>query len=134
MATDTEGRKELKTRKGQKPWTIQKVRDRIRVTALVNRLEQHALGRTKMTPTQLRANQILLDRCLPSLTAMEYRGEVTQNVIHSEPSTADWLSRHTGHVIESTVDPVPVLEQSKLPALDSATPGLPSITLDKSKA
>lgn len=43
----------------------------IQATALVNRLKKHADGKIEMSPTQIRAAEILLDRALPKLSAVE---------------------------------------------------------------
>jgi hypothetical protein len=40
-------------------WRPQKVRERIQVGVLVTRLENHALGVLEMTPSQIRATEIL---------------------------------------------------------------------------
>lgn len=43
----------------------------IRAGYLVSRLEKHADGEIEMSPTQIRAAEILLDRALPKLSAVE---------------------------------------------------------------
>jgi hypothetical protein len=52
-------------------WTPQKVRDRIQVSMLITRLTNHALGRNKMTSTQMRAIEVLLKKALPDLVAVD---------------------------------------------------------------
>lgn len=59
-------------------WTPNVVRERIRVSMLRHRLENHVLGRIEMSPTQVRAAEILLRKCLPDLNAVEHSGVVTQ--------------------------------------------------------
>ena len=43
----------------------------IQAGTLVNRLKKHARGEVEMSPTQVRAAEILLDRALPKLSAVE---------------------------------------------------------------
>lgn len=52
-------------------WTPQKVRDRIRVSMLVKRLTDHVVGKQEMSPTQLKAVEILLKKSLPDLSAVD---------------------------------------------------------------
>jgi hypothetical protein len=44
---------------------------RIETTGLIDRLQKHAMGRTKMTPTQLAAAQSLLRKTLPDLVGVK---------------------------------------------------------------
>lgn len=50
----------------------QLVRDRIKASAIINRLQDFALGENAvtMTSSQIKAAQILLDRVLPNLRAV----------------------------------------------------------------
>jgi len=57
-------------------WTPEKVRERIRIGVLINRLSNHVLGKIEMTPTQIRAAEILLKKKLPDLSAVEHSGSV----------------------------------------------------------
>lgn len=43
----------------------------IQAGVLVNRLKRHAKGEIEMTPTQVQAAKILLDRALPTLSSVE---------------------------------------------------------------
>lgn len=45
---------------------------------LVRRLKNHVLGKIDMSPTQLKAAEILLKKALPDLSAIEHSGEVAQ--------------------------------------------------------
>jgi hypothetical protein len=56
-------------------WTPQKVRDRIRVSMLVKRLTDHAVGKVEMSPTQVKAVEVLLKKSLPDLAAIELSGK-----------------------------------------------------------
>ncbi len=53
-----------------------RTREKIQTSQLVNRLTNHALGKIKMEPTQVRAIEILLKKTLPDLSAVEHSGEV----------------------------------------------------------
>lgn len=41
---------------------------------LVNRLEDHALGKVEMTATQVQAARVLLNKTLPDLQAVQHSG------------------------------------------------------------
>lgn len=51
------------------------VRDKIQANQLINRLESHALGDVELTPTQIKAIEILLKKTLPDLSAVEHSGD-----------------------------------------------------------
>lgn len=57
-------------------WTPEKVRQRIRVSALIRRLKNHALNRVEMSATQVNAAKILLAKCIPDLRAIDISGSV----------------------------------------------------------
>lgn len=80
---------------------IEEARSKIRTTQLLNRLSDHALGKIEMSPTQVKATEVLLRKILPDLTAVEGKinGEITQRVVSGEPLTPDeWESRYAnGH-------------------------------------
>jgi hypothetical protein len=61
-----------------KAWTPEKVRQRIRASMLVRRLKNHVLGKVDMSPTQLKAAEILLKKALPDLSAVEHSGSIDQ--------------------------------------------------------
>ena len=48
------------------------VRAKIQTSQLVNRLTDHALGSIKLTPTQVRAIEILIKKTLPDLQAIAH--------------------------------------------------------------
>lgn len=50
-------------------WTPEVVRQKIRTSMLINRLQNHVLGRIDMTKTQLTAAGILLKKVLPDMVA-----------------------------------------------------------------
>ncbi len=54
-----------------------RTREKIQTTQLVNRLAKHAVGEVEMTSTQIRAAEILLNKTLPNLQAIDVKAEVT---------------------------------------------------------
>ena len=50
------------------------IREKIRASQLVNRLEDHVLGEVEMTATQVRAAEALLKKCVPDLKSTEHSG------------------------------------------------------------
>jgi hypothetical protein len=52
-------------------WTADVVRDRIRTGMLLNRLQNHVLGRLDMSKTQIQAAGILLRKVLPDMVATQ---------------------------------------------------------------
>lgn len=63
-------------------WQPQIVRDRIRVGGIVRRLYQHVAGEIEMSPTQVRAAEILLKKTLPDLTSVEHSGSISNREMH----------------------------------------------------
>ncbi len=59
------------------------VREKIRASQLVNRLEDHVLGTVEMTSTQVSAALGLLKKCVPDLQAVEHGGNPDQPVAMS---------------------------------------------------
>lgn len=53
----------------KRDWTPDVVRQKIRTSMLINRLQNHVLGRLDMTKTQLQAAGILLRKTLPDMIA-----------------------------------------------------------------
>lgn len=58
------------------------VRTKIQTSQLLNRLQNHALSLTEdeLTPTQMKAIEILLRKSLPDLVAVDLQGEVDVGV------------------------------------------------------
>lgn len=52
----------------------EEARSRIQTTQLINRLQNHGLGKVKMTTTQVQACKILLGKKLPDLSAVTLEG------------------------------------------------------------
>ena len=51
------------------------VRERIRASQLINRLENHVFGEVDMTSTQVTAALGLLKKCVPDLATMQHQGD-----------------------------------------------------------
>ena len=51
------------------------VRTKIQTSQLINRLQDHALGEDELSPTRIRAIEVLLKKTLPDLTATEISGD-----------------------------------------------------------
>lgn len=54
---------------------IAEAREKIKTTQLINRLQNHALGTVELSPTQVRAVEILLKKRIPDLTSMALSGD-----------------------------------------------------------
>lgn len=71
-------------------WTPQKVRDRIRVSMLVKRLTDHALGKNDLSKTQIAAIRILLGKSLPDLASIQHTGDANAPIpLHLTGSDLD---------------------------------------------
>ena len=57
-------------------------REKIRTSMLINRLQNHVVGRLEMSATQLRAAEILLKKCLPDLQAITHAGDPENPVVN----------------------------------------------------
>lgn len=58
------------------------VREKIRVSQLVNRLQDNALASEEfMTAGQIKSAEALLDRVLPKMKTIEHSGELTTNIV-----------------------------------------------------
>jgi len=55
----------------KRDWTPDVVRQKIRTSMLINRLQNHVLGRLDMSKTQLQAAGILLRKTLPDMIAQQ---------------------------------------------------------------
>jgi hypothetical protein len=53
----------------ERNWTPDKVRQKIRTSMLINRLQGHVLGRIEMSKTQVQAAGMLLRKTLPDMIA-----------------------------------------------------------------
>lgn len=50
------------------------VREKIKVSNIIDRLEKHVSGEIELTPAQVTSARVLLDKSLASLTATELSG------------------------------------------------------------
>jgi hypothetical protein len=65
------------------------VREKIRTSQLINRLEKCAFGEISLTMTQLRAIEILLRKSIPDLVAAEIKSEQTHRYVVEVPAVLD---------------------------------------------
>lgn len=73
------------------PRHAEMVRDKIRASQLVNRLEDHVFGETELTATQVTAALGLLKKCVPDLSSVgvgqdEELGPIKHEFAWSKPS------------------------------------------------
>jgi hypothetical protein len=68
-----------------------KTREKIQTSQLINRLQDHANGAVDMTPTQVRAAEVLLKKSLPDLTAVQVSGDEANPLVlkHIEVTIVD---------------------------------------------
>ena len=73
-------------------------RAKIQTTQLIKRLYGHALGEIELSPTQVRAAEVLLRKTLPDLTAAEITQETmvryVARVPDKKPDTDSWQHQH----------------------------------------
>jgi hypothetical protein len=75
------------------------VREKIRASQLINRLQSCAMGEIDLTMPQIRAIEILLRKCIPDLTAAEIKFEQTRRYVVEVPPVLDpdeWQRKY-GH-------------------------------------
>jgi hypothetical protein len=53
----------------------EEVRTKIQTSQLINRLQDHALGDAELSPTRIKAIEVLLKKTLPDLSATEISGD-----------------------------------------------------------
>ena len=58
-----------------KPRHQDEIRDKIKTSQLINRLENHALDELDLKPSQIKAIEILLNKTLPNLQSTELSGD-----------------------------------------------------------
>jgi len=51
-----------------------RTREKIKISQLINRLQAHANGEVDMSPTQVRAAEVLLKKTLPDLAQLQHTG------------------------------------------------------------
>jgi hypothetical protein len=76
----------------------EETRAKIQTSQLLNRLSNHALGQCEMSPTQVRAAEILLRKTMPDLSSTTAKTEVTHRYVartpDKAPSTDKWQQQH----------------------------------------
>lgn len=63
---------------------IEEAREKIRTTQLINRLQDHALGKVDMSPTQVRAVEVLLKKRVPDLATTTIQGDEDGGAVRHE--------------------------------------------------
>ena len=79
------------------------VREKIRASQLLNRLQKCAFGEISLTITQLRAIEILLRKSIPDLAAAEMKSEQTYRYVVELPpvlSRDEWQRKYGQKAIE----------------------------------
>lgn len=71
----------------------QKTRDKIQATKLVEKLQDHVLGEVELTPTQIKAIQILINKVMPDMRAIELTGKDGEAIETRELSNTERLQR-----------------------------------------
>ncbi|HEX2653543.1 MAG TPA: hypothetical protein VHN11_07825 [Xanthobacteraceae bacterium] len=79
-------------------------RAKIQVAELVNRFHRHFMGLCDLSPTQIQAGKILLDRALPVLQSVEVSGEITTSKVIRTPTIApdiaSWQREHAKDTLQ----------------------------------
>ena len=81
-----------------RPGLSENTRLRIKTTKIVQRLHDFVYGKVEMSPAQVRAAEVLLNKTLPNLQAIEVdlTGDNVQRVINAQPMTADeWTTEYS---------------------------------------
>ena len=63
-------------------------RAKIQASQLVNRLQDHVLGKIELSPTQVRSAEILLKKTIPDLSSSENKTEVVHRYVARLPQKA----------------------------------------------
>lgn len=97
-------------------WTPEVVRQKIRTSMLVNRLQNHASGRLEMSKTQIQAAGILLRKTLPDMVAQTLERRPLESLDDAELLTAirALTSAITASGAESRVEPSPEREAPRI--------------------
>ena len=91
------------------------VREKIRASQLINRLQKCAFGETSLTMIQLRAIEILLRKSIPDLAAAEIMSEQPYRYVVQLPPVLDkaaWLEKY-GAKTEPAIIDLPVLSKQQ---------------------
>lgn len=74
-----------------RPKHSEEIRKKIQASQLINRLTNHALGKAKMTTTQVQAAKILLGKAVPDLKALEVTGQGGGPLEHLHTMSAEQI-------------------------------------------
>lgn len=58
----------------------EQVRAKIQASVLIDRLQKHVVGELELTPSQITAAQVLLDRSVPKLSQIQHTGDADNPV------------------------------------------------------
>ena len=85
-------------------WTPEIVRQRIRVSQLINVLQKQALTGSEMPASQLKAIEILLRKALPDLTAVTHSGSIERKAHElSDEQLADIAAGRRAGTVEAPI-------------------------------
>ena len=62
----------------------EQVRAKIQASVLIDRLQKHVEGELELTPSQITAAQVLLDRSVPKLSQIQHVGDNDSDPIRTE--------------------------------------------------
>lgn len=62
------------------PARAEEIREKIKSTLIINKLENHILNNSEMSSSQVSAALGLLRKSVPDLTAVEHKGEIDHNL------------------------------------------------------
>lgn len=65
------------------------VREKIKASQLINRLISCSMGEVELTPVQLGAIKILIDKVLPNLATVEISGDISHHFAIEIPAPAE---------------------------------------------
>ncbi len=82
----------------RKQWHDQEAREKIRTSQLLNRLQNHILGKIDMSPSQVNATLGLLRKTLPDLSAvdMNVKGQLEAHLVDFVASLGNRQHADTG--------------------------------------
>lgn len=94
------------------------IRKKIKVGMLTKKLEDAAEGKVELTPTQVQAAKILLDRCVPILSSVE-------NTTHEQMPEEGEIIGRIGEMLSNSPDLIRNLPESVKASLLAALTGKP---------
>lgn len=79
---------------------IEEAREKIKTTQLINRLQDHGLGEVDMSPTQVRAIEILLKKRVPDLTSVAVAGGHDGEPVEVLAGAKESLGTKLGRIVD----------------------------------